>query len=414
VALTPDSLNRIGRHLRLQNVVLEHAANGIVITDPAGSIVWVNHAFTSSSGYSPADVVGRNPRILRSGEHDRDFYANLWTTVIAGGTWRGEITNRRKDGSLYVSDQTIVPVVSTDGSVSHLVAIMNDVTARRRAESDLESTRAQLRQVLEQRPAVTYRMQILKGAVSRLTVNDEVEKLLGFSAAQASDAGWWLGQLHPAERDRVGAELLGAQVNETTRSEYRLGHLDGSYRWIEDHRRLVPGTPGQPAELVGVWNDITERKRAEAMVNGAAVRKGSRGRRGILRDELILAGACGLVFLTAEKFTIFSNLFDVVGRGESLVDNAIGTLVFLSLGLVALLYRRWRESQDQIEQQMQVTAAMSTLHADLEMRMQRRTSELTGTQQTLRAEIAARKRAEDSAPPGAETLRTAPAPSAPS
>ncbi|MFO0694736.1 MAG: diguanylate cyclase [Polyangiales bacterium] len=119
---------------RLARVAVEAAANGIAITDPQGSFVWVNPAFTELTGYTLDEVVGRSPRILKSGHHDETFYRTLWTRVLAGEVWRGETVNRRKDGSIYVEEQTIAPVRDEDGKVTHFVAIKQDVTARRQAE----------------------------------------------------------------------------------------------------------------------------------------------------------------------------------------------------------------------------------------------------------------------------------------
>jgi PAS domain S-box-containing protein len=120
--------------LRVQNVALEAAANAIVITDFQGKIHWVNPAFTRMTGYTADEVVGRDPSLLKSGAHDGAFYKELWTTVSAGRSWQGQITNRRKDGSLYVEEQTIAPVRGTSGEITHFIAIKQDVTERRRVE----------------------------------------------------------------------------------------------------------------------------------------------------------------------------------------------------------------------------------------------------------------------------------------
>jgi PAS domain S-box-containing protein len=123
--------------LRVQNVALEAAANGIVITDIGGKIRWTNPAFTKMTGYSAEEVVGRDPSLLKSGVHPPEFYRALWTTVSAGDPWYGEMTNRRKDGSLYIEEQTIAPVRSSAGDITHFIAIKQDVTERRKVEAQL-------------------------------------------------------------------------------------------------------------------------------------------------------------------------------------------------------------------------------------------------------------------------------------
>jgi len=121
--------------LRLQGAALDAAANAIVITSRDGTIVWANPALYASSGYDPSEVVGRNPRdLFKSGAHDSGFYADLWATLLAGGVWRGEIVNRRKDGSLRTEDMTITPIRDGEGVTTHFVAVKQDITERKQLE----------------------------------------------------------------------------------------------------------------------------------------------------------------------------------------------------------------------------------------------------------------------------------------
>lgn len=130
--------------LHLQISALEAAATGIVITEIDGDIIWVNPAFTQITGFSADDVIGRNPRILNSGSHGEDFFDAMWKTVVAGDVWQGETINRRKDGSLYVEDQTIAPVRDQQGRVTHFIATKQDVSKRKQ----LEELRDQLMQTI--------------------------------------------------------------------------------------------------------------------------------------------------------------------------------------------------------------------------------------------------------------------------
>lgn len=116
--------------IHLQSTALAAAANGIMITDRTGTIVWTNPAFTQLTGYSAEEAVGQTPRLLKSGIQDELLYRDLWTTISRGNVWRGELINRRKDGSLYHDEMTITPVRDAAGEVTHFVAIKQDVTAR--------------------------------------------------------------------------------------------------------------------------------------------------------------------------------------------------------------------------------------------------------------------------------------------
>jgi diguanylate cyclase (GGDEF)-like protein/PAS domain S-box-containing protein len=133
-----------GEMLRVQATALRSAANGIVITDRAGWITWVNPAACAITGYEPDELIGSHTRILKSGRHDSEFYANIWMTISHGETWSGTIVNRRKDGTLYHEEQTIAPVVNETGVVTHFIAIKQDVTARRRNEEALTTAHSKL------------------------------------------------------------------------------------------------------------------------------------------------------------------------------------------------------------------------------------------------------------------------------
>ncbi|MBT1076955.1 SpoIIE family protein phosphatase [Geobacter grbiciae] len=123
--------------LGLRSAALNAAANAIVISDPGGRVIWVNPAFTNLTGYTLEEIAGRGLGILKSGVHGEEFYRDLWETIRAGKVWRGEMINRRKDGSLYPEAQTITPVVDEAGVVRHYVAIKEDVTERKRAQEAL-------------------------------------------------------------------------------------------------------------------------------------------------------------------------------------------------------------------------------------------------------------------------------------
>ena len=123
--------------IQLQSLALGVVKHSVVITARDGTIEWVNPAFTDLTGFSREEAVGKTPRILKSGRHDASFYEDLWKSLLAGHTWEGETTNRRKDGTLYLEDQTITPVTDESGGIIHFVAVKQDVTERRRLEESI-------------------------------------------------------------------------------------------------------------------------------------------------------------------------------------------------------------------------------------------------------------------------------------
>jgi PAS domain S-box-containing protein len=120
--------------LRLQSAALESAATGVLITDINGVILWVNPAFTTITGFSAQEAIGKNPRILNSGTHDLQFFTQLWKTILAGQIWQHETINRRKDGRIYVEEQTIAPVRDASGQISHFISTKQDITQRKQLE----------------------------------------------------------------------------------------------------------------------------------------------------------------------------------------------------------------------------------------------------------------------------------------
>jgi PAS domain S-box-containing protein len=126
--------------LRLQSAALESTANAILITDRQGAVVWANTAFSRLTGYSMEEIFGKNPRFLKSGEHDQSFYEKLWGQILSGQVWQAEMINRRKDGTQYSEESTITPVRDDTGQITHFIAVKQDVTARKELEAQLRQS----------------------------------------------------------------------------------------------------------------------------------------------------------------------------------------------------------------------------------------------------------------------------------
>jgi hypothetical protein len=122
----------------LQVAALEAARNGIVITGAKGNILWVNEAFTTMTGFNREEAIGNNPRILKSNKQSDDYYRELWQTITAGKVWRGELINRRKDGSEYYEELTITPLIQQpEGKITNYIAIKQNISNRKKSEEEL-------------------------------------------------------------------------------------------------------------------------------------------------------------------------------------------------------------------------------------------------------------------------------------
>jgi PAS domain S-box-containing protein len=135
LALERRQRRRVESALTLQSAALNAVAHPVVITDRTATIVWTNPAFTELTGFSQEEAVGRNSiELLSSGQHDAAFFRSLWSALTEGRVWRGEISNRCKDGRIFLADQTVTPVKNSSGEVTHFVAVKIDLTEKKRLE----------------------------------------------------------------------------------------------------------------------------------------------------------------------------------------------------------------------------------------------------------------------------------------
>lgn len=144
-----DGLARVVRYALLRTemearnnlliAALEAAANGIVITDKEAVITWANSAFSRLTGYGPDEVVGHKPsELTKSGLQDETFYQDMWASLLSGQPWRGELVNRRKNGSLYHEELSIAPVKNGADEITHFIGIKEDITERKEMEAQLQ------------------------------------------------------------------------------------------------------------------------------------------------------------------------------------------------------------------------------------------------------------------------------------
>ncbi len=169
------------RQIKKHLSAIEQAAEGIVITDTNGNIEYVNPAFENITGYQSHEAIGQNPNILKSGKQDRSFYEELWKTISGGKTWRGQIINRKKDGTNYTEEATISPVFDTMGSIINYVAVKRDISEYLQLQEDKDIVDNQYKQALKMEAIGR-----LAGGVAH-DLNNLITPILGYSELMLED-----------------------------------------------------------------------------------------------------------------------------------------------------------------------------------------------------------------------------------
>jgi PAS domain S-box-containing protein len=244
---------------------LESAANGVVVTDRQATIVWANPAMLALTGYSPEELIGRNPRLFQSGVHDRAFYARLWRAILSGHVWRGEITNRRKDGGLVTEEQTITPVHGADG-ITHFIGIRQDATERKQFEQTLRYREERFRSLTEN---ATDLVTVIDADGVMRYASPSHERLLGYRADDLI-GGSAFELIHPDDRASVAESIArAAQVpGSITQLALRVRHQDGSWRILEAVGSNLLSHPAVRGIVVNS-RDVTDRQQAEVELHQA-------------------------------------------------------------------------------------------------------------------------------------------------
>jgi len=245
--------------LRLLAKALEQVGDKVVITDRDGRIEKVNEAFEEISGYSEEEALGKTPRILQSGEHDEDFYEELWDTIRAGETLRAEFTNERKDGTLYVEEEVISPVTDADGEITHFVSTGRDVTEKRKREEELRRQKHLLEQT--QRLAGAWEVDLRTGEVSWSQKVYEIHELEPGTEIGVDDAiEFYAPEVRPTIRE---AFERCVEQGESYDLELPLITANGTHRWVRTVGAPSERENGSVVVVAGAFQDITERKEAE-------------------------------------------------------------------------------------------------------------------------------------------------------
>lgn len=255
--------------LRLRGIIVEAAANSILVTDNQEKILWVNAAYSRVTGYPLEELAGHSFREFVSREHDDAFQENIRRTVMSGHIWTGEVVDRRKDGSLYTSERSITPVLGDDNQLTHVVTIFQDVTERQQSRLEVEKQRQYFETLFTTSP-VAIVMVSSDSAIH--TCNPAFEQLFGYD--QRDIAGKNIDELivPPSERDRahhISAETLGGTVVHALSQRMR---SDGTAVDVEILSAPVI-VNGEHVGAFALYHDISELVRARQKAEAAAQAK---------------------------------------------------------------------------------------------------------------------------------------------
>ena len=314
--------------LQRLSMVIEQSPESIVITDTAGCILYVNEAFQRITGYARGEVLGRNPRILNGGLTPRATYEQMWATLLAGEVWRGEFHNVRKDGSAYLELATIAPIKDAGGTVTHYVAVKEDITQRKQSEALLHR--------------LAY-FDALTGLPNRALLHDRIAQAIRSGVRRES-----FGMLMLVDIDRF------RQLNDT------LGHAAGDRLLCEVAARLRASV--REEDTVARHGDddfavLVERigeTEADALSHAEYV---ARKLQRTLQQPYVLGGTEG------------DRHFATLSFGISLFHDGVSSLESLLKQAEVALYRAKQDGRDIVRFFNPEMQAVVDAHARLEARM---------------------------------------------
>ena len=244
---------------RHQQAVNAHAI--VSVADSDGYIIYINEKFCDISGYRREELLGNNHRILKSGEHPPEFFETMWQTISSGNIWSGEVCNRRKDGSLYWVDSSIVPFVDTTGLPYQYISIRTDVSAHKQQLQALQESETRFRSAFDN-SAIGMSLVSLDGR--RLRVNRALCDMLGATQNELLDSTIQ-SNTHPDDIATDQALMSQLLRKECTSRQVEKRYITPSGQLVRTllDIALIENEQGQPLYFVAQLQNITQRKQAE-------------------------------------------------------------------------------------------------------------------------------------------------------
>ncbi len=258
---------RAEENVKKLSLAVEQSPVSIIITDTSGTIEYVNAAFTKITGYSSAEILGKNPRLLKSGHFSSDQYAEMFSCLYSGKVWQGIFHNKKKDGSHFWEKASIAPIKDATGKITHFLAVKLDITELNAVREMLNEAEDRWRFALESAGDGLWDWDIEKGEIYH---SKRWKEMMGDGPdAEDGTLEGWRSRVHPDDVENAEKALQQHLKNELPAyiSEYRIRRRDGQYIWIQDRGKVVKRSEdGRPLRMMGTQADISERRRSDELL----------------------------------------------------------------------------------------------------------------------------------------------------
>src|SRR6056297_174931 len=250
-----ESNLQIGSDLFLS--ALEQTPASIVITDAEGKIMYVNKFFTELTGYTYEEVLEKNPKILKSGYQSEEFYSKLWGAISSGEIWKGEILNKRKDGTLYWEHATIKPIANDDGVITHYIAVKQEVTEEKEHASKARRRERILNDIEKLSKTGGWEYDVHK---DEFYWSNHLYEIHGLKKPVKENLGEKsLECLFPEDREKI-SEAFEQCLKQGKDYDYtvRLKDFNGNQKWVRTKSHAIKNEEGKTLKIIGSVRDVTE------------------------------------------------------------------------------------------------------------------------------------------------------------
>jgi PAS domain S-box-containing protein len=419
--------------LRKLSQAVEQSPVSIIIADLHGNIEYVNSKACETTGYTPEELLGRNPRLFKSGETPTPEYHELWRKISSGKEWHGVFHNKRKNGELFWESSTISPIIDKNGISTHYLAVNEDITESKLAEESLILSEANLNYAQELAGMGSWDFNLITNKINWSRNN---YRLFGIEPGQMEITNdFFLSRIHPEDLPLIEQNLqVMKRTRRSTIIDIRLITPDGKIKWIQNH--IVPAYKDDMLiAFNGVNIDITEKIQKDEAIQKLSMAVEQSPVSIVITDlnaniEYVNPAFENITMYTSEEVigrnikilksgktdkTIYEKLWKTIKRGEEwngewMNKKKNGELFWEKISITPIHNENGKTSnylavKQDITLSKQAEQEISELNANLELKIAERTSELAATNLNLLKVIEERKRIEEALVQGEQSYR---------